>query len=121
MVRDNEENDRELAKLQITLADAELRLKEADIEIKRHEIRNRPRFWKTILASPLLIAAVVTGGVAWSTARLTATNVAADRESQLVMDAISTGDPDTAAVHLQIPPRSWAGLRPDEAGHIDLS
>ena len=101
--------DEEIKRVQLEAA-------KCDLELKRRELQKRPMFWKAVLTSPVLIAAVITGGITWVTANLTAKNATAQRESNLIIDAIRTGDHRQAGDNLKF--LVEAGLISDSSGRL---
>lgn len=97
--------DQQLAKvrneLEIENLRLEMKLKDVEIRLKEFEIRQRPGFWKTVLVSPLLIAALVTAYATVFATMLSARNAQAEREGTMIIESIKARDTAQAAANLR--------------------
>jgi hypothetical protein len=124
----------EIREPKLTMADIDLKLKEADLALKMLEIKNRPNTWRGIITNPVVIGAFFTAYVGISTAMVS--YVTSEHQIDLdarryveqarleeqkshaavLLEAIKTGDPDKAAENLKFLIRSK--LISDPGGNI---
>jgi hypothetical protein len=72
--------DDELKALQIANARLDSTIKSLDIKLREFEVRNRPGFWKSVVASPGFLAAVIAVSATAGTALVSWTIAAQQRD-----------------------------------------